>query len=326
MRAAFLERFGGPEVIQYGELPDPPIGPRRVLVRVAAVAVNPIDKYIRSGAFKIAAPLPYIVGRDLAGTVVEVGPEVSKFRRGDRVWANNQGYHGRQGSFSEYVSVDEDLLYPLPAGAGELETVAVVHSALAAVLALQFKAKLAAGETLFVNGGDGNVGTAALAIAKSLGARVAVTAGRDDKAQWCRELGADLVIRYQTEDLHQRLREFAPDGVNVYLDVTRHFEARTALESLARRGRIVAIAGLTRETVLPVGLFYQQNATLFGFTVTDATTDELARYAREINRWIERRVLRPRIALRMPLSEAAEAHRRLEAGGLFGKIVLTPGE
>ncbi|MCC6293446.1 MAG: NADPH:quinone reductase [Bryobacterales bacterium] len=326
MLAAYIEEFGPPEEIRFGELAPPRLGPCDVLVRVHAVAVNGIDAYIRSGAYPVRAAMPFIIGRDLVGTVVDTGPEVARFRAGDAVWANNQGYDGRQGSFSEYCAVGQDLLYPLPEGADPLQTVAVVHSALTAVLGLQHKARLEPGETVFINGGAGNVGTAALGIAKALGARVAVTAGQQDKAEWCLGLGADLVIDYRTRNVLDALREFAPEGVDVYFDTTRHFDGKLAVASVARRGRILVIAGLTGETLLPVGRFYQRNAAMYGFTVTGATTQELASYAGEINRWLAQGVVRARIAACLPLSQAAEAHRRLEAGGLFGKLVLTTEE
>lgn len=324
MQAAYIEEFGPPEVIRWGDLAMPLAGPGDVLVRVTAVGVNGIDAYIRSGAYPVNTAMPFIIGRDLVGTVVDTGREVTRFRAGDLVWANNQGYDGRQGSFSEYCAVAEALLYPLPAGADPLKTAAVVHSALTAVLGLQYKARLEPGETVFINGGAGNVGTAALGIAKALGARVAVTAGQREKAEWCRRLGADLVIDYRTQDVQGALREFAPQGVDVYFDTTKQFDGNLAVASMARRGRILVIAGLTAETRLPVGRFYQRNVTMYGFTVTEATTEELAVYAGEINRWLARGVAQARIAGCLPLSQAAEAHRRLEAGGLFGKLVLTP--
>ncbi|MCC6265342.1 MAG: NADPH:quinone reductase [Bryobacterales bacterium] len=326
MQAAYIEEFGPPGVIRFGELPLPRVGPSDVLVRVAAVAVDGIDTYIRSGAYPIHAAMPFIIGRDLVGTVVETGSDVARFRKGDAVWANNQGYGGRQGSFSEYCAVGEDLLYPLPDGVDPVAAAAVLHSGLTAVLGLQFKARLRAGEAVFLNGGSGNVGSAALGIAKTLGARVAVTAGSPEKAAWCRELGADLVIDYRTQDVRGALREFAPEGVDVYFDTTRQFDGSLAVESIARRGRIVVIAGLDARTMLPLGRFYQRNATMYGFTVTDATAEELASYAAEINRWLANGVLSARIAAHLPLSQSAEAHRMYEAGGLFGKIVLTPDE
>src|ERR671939_1936081 len=133
MKAAYIDQLGPPENIRYGELPLPVVRERDVLVKVAAMTVDPIDTYIRSGAYKTPLPRPFIVGRDLTGVVAEIGPAVTRFTPGDRVWANNQGYDGRQGTFAEYVSVDERLLYPLPLGVDLHEAVAVLHSALTAV-------------------------------------------------------------------------------------------------------------------------------------------------------------------------------------------------
>ncbi len=119
MKAAYIERVGAPENIRFGDLPLPAIGPGDVLVRVGAVGVNPVDTYIRSGRLPADLPLPIIIGRDMAGVVEAAGPAVRRFRPGDRVWCNNQGYAGRQGTFAEYVAVSEGLLYPLPAGVDE---------------------------------------------------------------------------------------------------------------------------------------------------------------------------------------------------------------
>lgn len=324
MKAAFIEQFGPPDVIRFGDLPVPEVGPQDVLIQVAGVTVDPIDTYIRSGSFDAHSQFPFIIGRDVTGQVIETGTHVTRFRPGDWVWANNQGYSGRQGTFSEYCRIQEDFLYPLPGGADPFEAVAAVHSALTAVLGLQFKAGLQANETLFVNGGDGNVGTAVLQIAKALGARVAVTSANEEKANWCKELGADIVINYKTDDVTRAIREFAPDGVNVYWDATSRFDARRAIDVLAQRGRVVVMAGRSNETVLPSGEFYVRNCTMYGFTVTDARMEELSSYAAEINKWLSRGVLRTKIASRLPLSAAAEAHRLVENGNLFGKVILQP--
>jgi NADPH2:quinone reductase len=324
MQAAYIDQLGPPENIRYGELPLPVVRERDVLVKVAAVTVNPIDTYIRSGAYKTPLPLPFIVGRDLTGVVAEIGPEVTRFTPGDRVWANNQGYDGRQGTFAEYVSVDERLLYPLPPGVDLHETVAVLHSALTAVIGLFAKARVQEGETIFVNGGSGNVGTAVLQLAKASGARVIVTAGNEEKIRWCQELGADLVINYKTQDVEQAIRGFASMGVDIYWDATKAPEVERALSVIARRGRLIVMAGLTHRCTLPVGPFYTSNCTLYGFTVTDATVEELGDYAAQINSWLAKGALRAKIAATLPLSKAAEAHRMFETNDLFGKLVLLP--
>src|SRR5262249_51611750 len=160
-----------------------------VLVQTTAVCVDPVDTLIRSGQLPEDVPFPFIVGRDLAGVVQAVGPSVRRFAPGDRVWCNNQGHHGRQGTFAELVAVREDLLSPLPRGVDDREAVAFVHSGLTACVGLQ-EARLRSGEVLFINGGAGNVGSAVLQLARGRGARVVVTAGNDEGLAWCRELGA----------------------------------------------------------------------------------------------------------------------------------------
>ncbi len=324
MKAAFVDRFGPPEVITYGDLPAPHVGVRDVLVKMEAVAVDPIDTYIRSGSFQTSITFPFIIGRDMTGIVAETGSRVTNFRTGDRVWSNNQGYGGRQGTFAEYCSIDESLLYHLPASVDPVRGVAVLHSALTAVLGLQFKAHLRDGEAVFVNGGDGNVGTAVLQIAKAHGARVAVTSGSPEKAAWCRELGADCIIDYKTQNVRNAIRDFAPQGVDLYWDTTLKPDLVQAIDLMAQRGRIVLIAGRSHEAAFPVGPFYLKNLTLCGFTVTDATPPELAQYALEINRHLERGIPNGKIACQLPLAQAAEAHAMVEVGGLFGKVVLTP--
>src|SRR6476646_6922738 len=118
MRAAYIEKTGPPEVIQVGDLPRPRPGPSEVLVKVGASALNPIDLYIRSGFIAMPLSFPYIIGCDLGGTVEALGPGVSRFKPGDRVWGSNQGLMGRQGVTAEYAAVDEDWLYPTPANLG----------------------------------------------------------------------------------------------------------------------------------------------------------------------------------------------------------------
>src|SRR6516162_9356175 len=114
MKAAFIETTGSPDVIRYGDLTRPTPKAGEVLVRVAAVAVNPIDLYIRSGLVQMPLPKPFIIGCDLAGAVEEVGPQAVRFKKGDRVWGSNQGLLGRQGTFAEYAAVQENWLYPTP--------------------------------------------------------------------------------------------------------------------------------------------------------------------------------------------------------------------
>jgi NADPH2:quinone reductase len=193
MKAAFIERPGPPEAIAYGDLPDPVPGPRDVVVRVRACGVNPIDTYVRSGAVAMPLPVPFVVGCDLAGEVVAVGAQVDRVRPGMRVWGSNQGLLGRQGTFSEFAAVDERWLYSTPDGVSDREAAAAALVSITVHLGLVGRAGVRPGETVFVNGGSGGVGSAVVQIAKALGARVIATAGAPEKQARVRGFGADVV-------------------------------------------------------------------------------------------------------------------------------------
>src|SRR4051812_36424590 len=147
MKAAYIERTGAAEeVIIYGDLPQPTPTGSQVLVKTAAVSVNPIDTYIRNGANYWELPKPYIIGSDLAGSVQAVGPQATRFKPGDRVWGSNQGLLGRQGTFAEYCAVDEQWLYPTPDGIGDEVVAACALVGITAHLGLFREAQLKAGE------------------------------------------------------------------------------------------------------------------------------------------------------------------------------------
>jgi NADPH2:quinone reductase len=326
MKAAFIETPGPPESIRYGDLEEPIPRNDQVLVKVVAVTVNPIDTYIRSGAYPIPLPRPFIIGRDLVAIVEAVGRGVTRFAPGQRVWCNNQGYGGRQGTFAEFVAVDEGLLYPLPDGVNEHEAVAVVHSALTACIGLVREAAIQAGETLLINGGSGNVGSAALQVAHYFGARVIVTAGSTEKIRRCLELGADRAVNYKTEDVAAAIRDFAPQGVDVYWDTTREPDFERSVPLLKHRGRIILMAGLNAHPPFPVGAFYTKDCSMHGFAITNATPEELRDAADQINRLLAAGALKAKVDRVMPLADAAMAHRLFEEhqAELNGKIVLIP--
>ena len=177
MKAAYIQSTGGPENIIYGDLPDPIPGPDQVLVKVGAVAVNPIDTYIRSGAVAMPLSLPFIVGCDLAGTVAAVGRNVSRFRVGDRVWGSNQGLLGRQGNLRGTGRRQCRVAISHSGRRGGRAVAATALVGITAHLGLVQFAGIEADEILFVNGGSGGVGSMVVQMSKAPGARVITTAG-----------------------------------------------------------------------------------------------------------------------------------------------------
>jgi len=330
MKAAYIENVGPPENIIYGDLPTPaPVG-AQVLVEVGAVAVNPVDTYIRNGANYWELPKPFIVGCDLAGTVEAVGPEASRFRVGDRVWGTNQGLMGRQGTFAEYCAVDEQWLYPTPDNVTDETAAACALVGVTAHLGLFREARLQAGEKVFVHGGTGGVGSMVVQMVKAAGARVLATAGSDAKCARCRELGADAVVNYKTENVADAVKQFAPQGVNVVWETLREPDFDTLVAYLAERGRLVIMAGREARPPFPVGPFYVKECSLHGFVMFKASPAELRACGDDMNRWMAAGLLQAQIGSRLPLAQAADAHRLQEentlhkAGNLAGKIVLTP--
>lgn len=330
MKAAYIEQTGPPENIIYGDLPDPQPQDKQVLVKVGAVAVNPIDTYLRAGLVKMELPMPFIIGCDVAGTVEAVGPEVTRFSPGDRVWGSNQGLLGRQGTFAEYAAIDEDWLYATPEGVDDQQAAAIALVGITAHLGLFRDGKLKPGETVFINGGSGGVGSTVLQMAKAVGAKVICTAGSPEKVQACVDLGADKAINYKEENVAEAIREAAPEGVNLWWETTREPNFDLVVESLAPRGRMILMAGREARPPFPVGPFYVKGCSLHGFAMFNASADEQRTCGQEISKWLAEGKLRPRIDRVLPLSQAAEAHRLQEDNTLHqkntlsGKIVLTP--
>jgi NADPH2:quinone reductase len=279
---------------------------------------------------KMDIPLPYIVGADLAGVVEKLGPHAKRFKVGDRVWGTDQGLMGRQGTFAEYAAVDERWLYPVPAGVADDTAAACALVGITAHIGLVRDAQLKSGETLFVNGGTGGVGSMVVQMAKALGARVITTAGSDEKLKVCRELGADEAINYKKEAVADRVKQLAPGGINVWWETIREPNFEQTIPLLAKRGRMMLMAGRVARPVFPVGPFYTKDCRLIGFAMFNATHQEQAAAAADMNGWLAAGKLKARIDRVLPLTQTAEAHRLQEestvgkSGTLAGKIVIHP--
>ena len=331
MKAAYIDSTGAAEAtIKYGDVAKPTATGSQVLVKVAAVAVNPIDTYLRNGANYWELPKPFIIGCDLAGTVEAVGPEVKRFKVGDRVWGSNQGLLGRQGTFAEYCAADESLLYLTPANVKDEDAAACALVGITAHLGLFREAGLEAGQTVFVNGGTGGIGSMVVQMAKITGARVIATAGSAEKVAALKKLGADAAVNYRTDDIAAAVKTFSPGGVNLYWETVREPDFDKIVSYLAERGRIILMAGREARPPFPVGPFYVKGCSLHGFVVFKATPGEQRGCADDINRWLANGKLKANISRILPLSQSAAAHKLQEentlqkSGTLSGKIVLKP--
>ncbi|MDA7950304.1 MAG: NADPH:quinone reductase [Pirellulaceae bacterium] len=329
-KAVYFEKPGPPSTLIYGDLPIPDLAPGEVLVKTEAVSLNPIDTYLRAGADFWDLPKPFIVGSDIAGTVEKIGGEVTTLKVGDRVWGTNQGLCGRQGVFADRVAVAEDWLYLIPDGVDFEEVAALALVGVTAHLGLFQEGDLKEGETLFLQGGSGGVGSTVLQMAKIAGATVFTTASSDEKAALCYELGADKVVNYKTDDVLTEAKKFSPAGFDLFWETGREPNFDQIVDLLARRGRLILMAGRDARPEFPVGPFYVKGCSIHSFVMFDTTPKQLRDCSVDINRWLASGQLKANIAQRFPLSQAAEAHTLQEAntlelsGTLHGKIVLYP--
>ncbi|MGH3276276.1 MAG: NADPH:quinone reductase [Streptosporangiaceae bacterium] len=321
--AAYVTELGPPERIEVGQLPVSPLGPTDVLVRTEVLAVDQVDTLVRSGRYKTPTPFPFIIGRDLVGTVMSRGPGAVGFAEGDRVWCNSLGHGGRQGSFAQEVVVAAERLYHLPDGVDPEAAAAVAHTAATAWIGLSREARLRAEETIIVGGGGGGVGSAAVQMAAASGARVVATAAEQD-FEWCRAAGARQVVDYHDHHMIAKLADVVPQGADVYWDTSGHQDLQTIIPLLARGGRVLVTAARSQST-MPAEHYYTHDIRVLGFVISNASVSDLAAAAKAVNVFLADGTLRPRIGARLPLTKATEAHRRQEAGDTGGgRILVTP--
>lgn len=330
MKAAYVDTLGDAGNIRFGELADPVPGPGQVLVRVAAVAVDHVDTYLRSGRWRTEVTFPLVLGRDLVGTVVALGAGVSGVAVGARVWTNSAGYGGRPGATAGLVPVDRDRLYPLPEGADPVCFVAAVHPAATAHGVLTGRARLRPGETLAVTGANGAVGLCLVQVAAGLGAPV-IAVVRDDRSnRRLRELGAERVVVADAAQALAAAAQAAPRGVDVFVDPTGRVDLGPVTGLLNERGRAVLVAGRA-PLRLDSWQLYTREIAVLGFVMSRMTVAELAAAAR----WIGDRYPADPVVVGigpvLPFADARRAHEMLEQGllphtpdGLVGRIVLTP--
>ncbi len=325
MNAAYVEKLGPADNIIYGKLPVPTVNDNQVLIKTEAFAVNPIDIILRSGKYThLNLPLPYIIGRDFVGKVDKVGKNVHNLKLGQKVWGINQGINGRQGTFSEYVSVDSIAVFPLPENVNINDAVALVSSAIAVVVGLIRAAELKENDIIFVNGGAGNVGSAIVSIAKARGAQVIASTEGKEKIEWVKSLGASHVIDYKKEDVGVALKKLVPEGVNVFWDTSRQPNFNLFIESTRKRGRIVLMSGPDAHPEFPVGPFYNKDLILAGFSINNASFEELQPYAEIVNTCLAQNILKVKIAKVFPLAQAKEAQKAVEMDkSIWGRVVVT---
>jgi len=324
MKAMIIDRFGGPEVFEARDLPEPEPGPGRVLVRVAATSVNPIDAKIRSRGMGLCPPFPAILHGDLSGIVVAIGEGIEGLSPGDAVFGCVGGAGAEQGSLARLVSVDPRLLAKKPKSLSYAEAAALPIVGLTALRALRDRAALREGESLLVLGAAGGVGHIALQLGKALGASLAGTASAGNLGH-IRELGARAFDYRQSDHEAALLEASGGKGYDLVFDTVGGSSLDLALRLAKSGGRVAAIAARSTHDLSPLhgkGLSLHVIFSLLPI-LTGLGRGEAGRLTGDLAELADRGKLRPRLdARRFSLDEAGAAHELWESGEAKGKIVI----
>jgi NADPH:quinone reductase len=324
MKAVRIHGYGGPEVLVHEEVERPVPGPKQALIEVRAAGVNPFDVTIREGRFITPIEPPRIIGGDGAGVVVEVGDEVTAVHAGDEVLFTGLGI-GSQGSYAEYALIAEVQAVPKPPSLSFVDAAAMGLVFPTALYALQRRAAVRDGETVLVQGAAGGIGSAAVQLARVLGARPIGIVRRARDVQPVLELGAEDVIDVSSQDLHEQIHTLTGGrGVDVVVEIATADNLPADLGVVVKGGRIVCVGqGREAEAVVPFGLASSLDVSLLYMSSSNAGRAGTAQMLREVGQMVEDGRVRPVVGAALPLSEARAAHELL-VGEHFGKIVLVP--
>jgi NADPH2:quinone reductase len=323
MRAVVVREFGGPDLMRVEERPLPRPAAGEILVRVHAAGVNPVDTYIRSGAYARKPTLPYVPGSDGAGEVEAVGADVTAFKHGDRVYiAHDNVAQAGAGTYAEYALCVPAQLHRLPGRVAFGQGAALGVPYGTAYRALFIRGGARPAETVLVHGATGGVGIAAVQFAKAYGLTVIGTGGTERGLELVRAQGADVVVNHREAGYLEAItRATGGRGVDVILEMAAHLNLDKDLGLLARGGRVVVIGNRGRVEIDARQTMGRDGAIL-GMTLFNAAPAELAAIHAAIGAGLTTGALNPVVGREMPLSEASRAHEAVLEPGALGKIVL----
>lgn len=318
MKAIVVEVHGGPEVMKVKEVPTPVAGPGQVLVKVAAAGVNPVDTYLRSGAYT-NAKVPYTPGFDAAGTIESVGEGVT-LKPGARVYTTECV----SGAYAEFALCQAGKVHALPENTSFEEGAGINIPYATAYRALFHKAQARPGEWVLIHGASGGVGSAALQWAKMAGLRVIGTAGSDEGMILVKQQGAEQALNHKNVGYQQEVLSITGGaGVDVILEMLANVNLGNDLTMLARNGRVVVIGSRGKVEINPRDTM-ARDASIIGMTLFNAPPEDYQRIHGAIFTALSKGQIKPIVARKFRLAEAPAAHEAVLAPGAYGKIVLVP--
>jgi len=322
MKAIVVREFGAADVMKLEQLPDPTAGPGQVVVRIKAIGVNPVETYIRAGAYARKPNLPYTPGGDFAGVVEAVGANVTAFKAGDRVYAH--GAAAGFGAYAEMAVCEEAQVHPLPAHVTFQQGAALGVPFGTAWRALFMKAQARPGETLFVNGASGGVGTAVVQLGRMRGMQIIATAGTERGLALVKEIGAHHALNHRDPDYFTQVTELTGGkGADVIIEMLANVNLDRDLDVLALRGRLVIVGNRGRIEIDPRKIMGKEGAVL-GMTGFNTTPEEFREMHAGLGGALATGALKPVIGREMKLEDAAQAHAAVMESGAYGKLVMIP--
>lgn len=317
MKAIRVHQFGGPDVLKVEDLPTPKPGADQVLVKLAAIGVNPVETYQRSGS-NPALKLPWTPGMDAAGTIETAGPGVSHLQPGDRVYTSDS----LSGTYAEFALCESTSVHRLPDSINFNQGAAINIPYATAYRALFHRARAEPGETVFIHGASGGVGVAATQIARAAGVTVIGTAGTPEGRELVAKQGAHHVLDHRAPDyLEKAMKLTNGRGMDVILEMLANVNLARDLPILAKFGRVIVIGSRGKIEITPRDLM-GRDADIRAMMLFNASPAELAGIHAALGAGLENGTLRPIVGRQFPLADASKAHVAVLEPGAYGKIVL----
>lgn len=324
MKAIQFHSFGGPEVLQFDEIAAPTPGPDDVVIAVRAAGVNPADTYMRSGTYRIQPPLPCIPGGDVAGDILAVGENVNDFSVGDRVFAGVALGLDFEGCYAEQVKRPATHVRHIPGKLSYSEATTLGVSYPTAHYSLFARGGAKAGETVFIHGASGSVGTSAIQLAKRAGLTVIGSAGSEEGCELVRDEGADLAVDHSQPDYLDAVTENCNGkGPDLILEMLANVNLAADMEIAAQNARIVVI-GNRGEIEINPRMTMMKELDIRGIMLWNASEAQLREIMKDLLAAAEEGAIKPRVGPELPLADAAKAHEMVLKTGNAGKIVLVP--
>lgn len=324
MQAILARAFGGPDVLQLEDVPDPVAGPGQVRVRVHAVGVNPYDTYMRAGGYAIKPDLPYIPGADAAGVIDQAGDGVTQWKPGDRVYVSGTAAGKAHGAYAQYSVCLPEQVHRLPARISFAQGAGLFVPYVTAWRALFGRANTRAGDVVLIHGASGGVGVAATQFAVAVGATVIGTAGSEDGLAVVRAQGAHHAVSHRHAGYLDEITKLAGGrGPDVILEMLANVNLDHDLTVIAPGGRI-AVIGNRGRVEIDARKIMAKDVSVFGMALWGIPADEVRRAHQAIIAGLDAGTLNPVVGTELPLRDAALAHQRVMEPGARGKIVLIP--